>query len=67
MVFFSWPPAEDAKTAARVVENFKKHKIIIKDPENGLFRFTTHYWIGEAEVEAILSASREIFGVMQKR
>jgi len=62
MVFFSWPPAEDNKTAAKVVEIYKKHKIIINPPEKGQFRFVTHYWIGDAEVEAILNASREAFG-----
>jgi threonine aldolase len=61
MVFFTWPPAEDKKTAAKVVEIFKKHKIIINPPENGQFRFVTHYWIGDVEIEAILTASREAF------
>jgi threonine aldolase len=62
MVFFVWPPAEDGKTAARVVDIFKKHRIIINPPERGKFRFVTHYWIGDAETDAILSASREAFG-----
>ena len=62
MVFFTWPPSKDKKTTTRVVEIFKNHKIIISPPENGVFRFVTHYWIGDAEVEAILAASREAFG-----
>jgi threonine aldolase len=62
MVFFTWPPAGNRKTAARVTELFKKRNIIINPPENGLFRFVTHYWIGDAEAEAILAASREAFG-----
>jgi threonine aldolase len=61
MVFFCWPPAEDKKKASKVVEIFKKHKIIINLPEKGQFRFVTHYWIGDTEVEAILTASREAF------
>jgi threonine aldolase len=61
LVFFSWPPAEDAKTASAVVEIFKKHKIIISPPENGSFRFVTHYWIGDDEVESVLKASIEAF------
>jgi threonine aldolase len=61
MVFFAWPQAEDEKTAAHVIETFKKHKIIINHPDKGVFRFVTHYWIGDAEVEAILAASREAF------
>jgi threonine aldolase len=61
MVFFTWPPAGDRKIAARITEIFKKHKIITSPPEKGLFRFVTHYWIGDTEVEAILTASREAF------
>ncbi|MCL2319249.1 MAG: low-specificity L-threonine aldolase [Treponema sp.] len=63
MVFFTWPPAaKDEKAAARIVEAFKKRGIIISLPERGVFRFVTHYWIGDVEVEAILAASREAFG-----
>jgi threonine aldolase len=63
MVFFTWPKVEDEKTAAHVVKTFKKHKIIINPPDKGVFRFVTHYWIGDAEVEAILAASREAFTI----
>jgi threonine aldolase len=31
------------------------------EPGAWLFRFATHYWIGDGEVEKILAASREIF------
>ena len=62
MVFFSHPTAKDRKTVARVIEIFRKHKIIISPPEKETFRFVTHYWIGDAEVDAILAASREAFG-----
>ena len=61
MVFFKWPPAENEKTAARIMEIFKKHKIILNAPEKGVFRFVTHYWTGDAEVESILAASGEAF------
>jgi len=61
MVFFAWPPAEDKKMAVKVVEIFKRHKIIINSPEKGQFRFVTHYWIGDSEINAILAASREAF------
>jgi threonine aldolase len=61
MVFFAWPPAEDKKIAAKVVEVFRKHNITINPPDKGQFRFVTHYWIGDAEADAILNASREAF------
>ena len=65
LVFFEWPAAKDEKVAARVTETFKKHKIIINPPEKGVFRFATHYWIGDAETEAIVTASREAFRVQR--
>ena len=61
LVFFTWPPAADEKVSARVMEIFKKHGIIINSPNKGLFRFVTHYWVGEKEVQAILAASSEAF------
>ena len=61
LVFFSWPPAENEKAARRVMDVFKKHKIIFNAPDKGNFRFVTHYWIGDSEVDAILTASREAF------
>jgi threonine aldolase len=59
MVFFTWPGAEGRTEAIR--EAFLKAGIRIGAPEGGRFRFVTHYGIGDAEVEAILRASREIF------
>jgi len=61
MLFFTWRKAEDEKIAAGVVETFRKHGIIINPPEKGVFRFVTHFWIGDAEAETILAVSREVF------
>jgi len=61
MVFFTWPPAADAKTAEGAVASFKKHGIRINSPGRGVFRFAVHYWIGDAEIKTILRASREAF------
>ena len=63
MVFFTCPQAEDDKIASNIVKTFKKHNIIINPSEKGVFRFVTHYWIGDAEVEAILVASKEAFNI----
>jgi threonine aldolase len=61
MVFFSFPPAEEQSAADRIVRTFAEHRIRINPPEKGKFRFCTHYWIGDDEVEAILRAGREAF------
>jgi threonine aldolase len=61
MVFFSFPPAREPSIAERIGNIFTQRGILINPPEQGLFRFVTHYWIGEAELAAILAASREAF------
>jgi threonine aldolase len=60
MVFFTCPAASGkAKEFARA---FAEHGILINPPDgNGLFRFATHYWIGDGESEKIIAACRRIF------
>ncbi|MDR1388615.1 MAG: low-specificity L-threonine aldolase [Treponema sp.] len=63
LVFFSVHGGQ----AASAAEQFRARNILINPPdvkpETGawVFRFATHYWIGDCEIEKILSASREIF------
>jgi threonine aldolase len=61
MVFFSFPPAENSERVARIMAVFTKRNIRINPPEQGLFRFVTHYWIGDPELKQILEASQEAF------
>jgi threonine aldolase len=61
MIFFSYAPAAEQNTADKIVRAFAKNQIRINPPDEGKFRFCTHYWIGDAEAEAILKASREAF------
>jgi threonine aldolase len=62
MVFFSFPPAQDAGIAKGITDFFAARNMAVSPPEQGMFRFVTHYWIGDTEIEAILAASREAFG-----
>ncbi|MCL2067866.1 MAG: beta-eliminating lyase-related protein [Treponema sp.] len=59
MVFFSY--GTDAKGAANIVEGFAKRGIRISPPADGRFRFAMHYWIGDKELDAIISAATEVF------
>jgi threonine aldolase len=61
MVFFSFTAAKDLKQAERIMEIFTRRNILINPPEDGVFRFVTHYWIGDAELKTIVGASREAF------
>jgi len=63
MVFFSHPTAQSAEKFDKVVADFASRGIIINAPEQGMYRFVTHYWTGDSELGAILKASQEIFGV----
>jgi threonine aldolase len=63
MVFFSFVPAGDEGVAGEIVECFAKRGIRIGAPDrNGLFRFVTHYWIGDRETAIVLEAAGEAFG-----
>jgi threonine aldolase len=61
MVFFKHPLAASEEFASKVVKHFAEHGIVINPPEQGMFRFVTHYWIGDHEIKAILTASQEAF------
>ena len=62
LVFFDFPPAKNQEKAKTIVDIFAKNGICINPPENnGTFRFVTHYWIGDKEINAILETSKEAF------
>ena len=61
MVFFSHPKSNCAGWAAKTVDQFYAKGIAINPPEQGMFRFVTHYWIQQDEIGAILAAAGEIF------
>ncbi|MDR2304800.1 MAG: low-specificity L-threonine aldolase [Treponema sp.] len=61
MVFFGYAPAAEEKKAAQIVHFFRDKGILINSPENGLFRFVTHYWIGDRELEEVKKASEGAF------
>ena len=61
MVFFTVPSARNPEAAARIAGIFRDRGIIINPPEEGRFRFVTHYWIGDEELKTILTACREAF------
>ncbi len=57
MVFFAVDPAPDPE---RVVRAMAERGILVNPPENGSFRFVTHYWIDAARVETAASAFAEV-------
>jgi threonine aldolase len=62
MVFFIVPAALDPARRAKMMEVFSRHKILINPPEQGVFRFVTHYRIRDGELKAITEAAAEAFG-----
>ena len=59
MVFFSHPKISSDEWAENVVNKFKEKGILINPPEQGQFRFVTHYWIKDNEISEIISAAEE--------
>ena len=64
MVFFSHPSTASPETVNNIVESFADRGILINAPEQGMFRFVTHYWIGDDEIEKILAAIKDVFGAL---
>jgi threonine aldolase len=68
MVFFAYGPLAKAEagtrqTAAdRIMEDLRTRGILANPPnEEGVFRFVTHYWIGDKELKAVTEACKVIF------
>jgi threonine aldolase len=60
MVFFSCPPARSPVIATRIMSAFAQEGIRISPPEDGVFRFVTHYWIGDKELEIVEKIAERI-------
>jgi threonine aldolase len=63
MVFFCHEAAGSGGGAEKIVRHFAKNGILINPPEQGMFRFVTHYWIGDSELDAIIKTAKEAFGL----
>ncbi|MDR2484018.1 MAG: low-specificity L-threonine aldolase [Treponema sp.] len=61
MIFFAFTPAEEPEKAALILDTFTKQGILVNSPDRGVFRFVTHYQIGDQEADAIVASSREAF------
>lgn len=61
LVFFRFPPAEDPGRAEAITAAFSRRGIRVNPPEQGVFRFVTHYGIGDGELAAVVRAAGEIF------
>jgi len=65
MVFFRHSGRDMA--GEEIVRRFRECGVLINPPESpqGEFRFVTHYWIGDKEIEAIVAVSREVFAAVR--
>jgi threonine aldolase len=64
MVFFEYAGAKAPEASLRIPGLFKSKGILINSPDNGLFRFVTHYWTDDKALETVLGACREIFSLL---
>jgi threonine aldolase len=62
MVFFTFPPAAEARRAEAARAAFARRNIKINPPGGGVFRFVIHRWIGDAGIRLILETAGEAFG-----
>jgi threonine aldolase len=62
MVFFRYPPAAEKGRAEEITGFFRDRGVLVSPPDEGLFRFVTHHWIGDGDIEKILALCGEAFG-----
>jgi threonine aldolase len=57
MVFFQSRQVRTEEDSRRVVQLFKNDRILINGADRGVFRFVTHYWINDEDIDAVIAAS----------
>jgi threonine aldolase len=60
MVFFSYPPARSPIVGARIMSAFAQEGVRISPPDDGVFRFVIHYWIGDRELETVKKTAEKV-------
>jgi threonine aldolase len=60
MVFFNWDSYSEERET-RAVRIFNEAGIVLNKSARGVFRMVTHYWIGDAELDAIINAAKKAF------
>ena len=60
MVFFTWDSYSEEREA-RALKIFADAGIALNESARGVFRMATHRWIGDAELDAIISAAKKAF------
>jgi threonine aldolase len=60
MVFFTWDSYSEEREA-RALRVFNEAGIALNESARGVFRMVTHYWIGDAELDAIINAAKKAF------
>ncbi|MDR2783177.1 MAG: aminotransferase class I/II-fold pyridoxal phosphate-dependent enzyme [Treponema sp.] len=61
IVYFAFAKAKNPEINAGIVESFAKAGIRISAANDGVFRFVTHYWVGDTELETVKCTAREVF------
>lgn len=65
MVFFSIPALTSEEKSRQFIEVLKNHNILANPPEQGNFRFVTHYWISNEDIETIVRACKQAMTTVQ--
>ena len=61
MVFFNYAKTISPEQIEKIVKRFAEQNIVISPPVQGTFRFATHYWTGDNEIETIIDVTRSVF------
>lgn len=65
MVFFSIPALTSPEKGEQYITLLRNTGILANPPEQGHFRFVTHYWIGDEDIETIIGACKQSLALIQ--
>ncbi len=65
MVFFSVPAFASPEKGQGFINALKNFNILANPPEQGTFRFVTHYWISDEDIETIVNACKQAMTTVQ--
>jgi len=61
MVFFKVLKASDPVIARQIINKLFQEGILANAPEGGIFRFVTHYWLGDEDIKKIIAICAATF------
>ena len=65
MVFFTIPSLSSPENGQYFITELQNSGVLASPPEQGNFRFVTHYWISDTDIDIIIHACKHAMALVQ--